>query len=326
MRIRQFLPILAAILVGAVLSLAAAAIGARAIETTSAKAVENQMTIGGYEWVDVQADGLQIVLTGTAPNEQTQLAAQRAAGHVVDPARVMNVMNVIQQDAIPAPRFSIEILRNDNGISLIGLVPASWDRDRFISGLKKASGTGSVADFLERADYPSPETWDAATEFGRTAIGLLPRSKISLAADGITVTALADSDAQKASFEKSLKAKVPASVPVRVKITAPRPVITPFTVRFLIDENGPRFDACAAETPQGHARILAAARAAGIDDPRCTIGLGAPSAQWAGAVENRDARAPGTGLWFVDVFRWRRKPDCRARHLDIPFRQGGRRA
>ncbi|MDO6458344.1 OmpA family protein [Celeribacter halophilus] len=285
MRIANFLPVLAIFLAGLVMSLAGAAIGARVIESTSTKAVENQLTMRGYDWVDVQGDGLQIVLTGTAPDEQTQLAAQRAAGHVVDPARVINVMNVVQQEAIPAPRFSIEILRNDSGISLIGLVPSNWDREGFVADLKKSSGTGSVADLMEQADYPVPENWGDATKFGREAIGLLPRSKISIAADGITLTALADSKEQKAAFEKKLIKALPDTLPVAIDVAAPRPVITPFTVRFLIDENGPRFDACVAETSADHARILAAAKSAGIEDPSCTIGLGSPSSQWAAAVE-----------------------------------------
>lgn len=285
MRISTFLPVFAALILGAILCLAGATIGARFIESTSTKAVKNQMNLHGYEWVDVQGDGLQIVLTGVAPDEQTQLAAQRAAGHVVDPARVINVMSVIQQEDIPAPRFSIEILRNDNGISLIGLVPSSWDRTRFVEHLKKASNTGSVADLMEQADYPQPEAWEEAMEFGLEAIALLPRSKISLAADEINVTALADSKAQKAEFEKKLKADLPEAIRTRLDIDAPRPVITPFTARFLIDETGPHFDACVAETPQGHLRLLAAAKTLGIDDPHCTVGLGAPSAQWAVAVE-----------------------------------------
>lgn len=285
MRISNFLPVFAALIIGAILCLAGAAIGARFIENTSTKAVGNELTLQGYDWVNVEGDGLQIVLTGVAPDEQTQLAAQRAAGHVVDPARVINVMNVVQQEAIPAPRFSIEILRNDSGISLIGLVPTSWDRARFIESLKKASGTGSIADLMEQADYPQPDAWDEAMEFGLEAIALLPRSKISLAADGITVTALAESKAQKAAFEKELKAELPETIRTRLDIAAPRPVITPFTARFLIDETGPHFDACVAETAQGHLRILAAAKSLGIDDPHCTVGLGAPSAQWAVAVE-----------------------------------------
>ncbi|WP_460275032.1 OmpA family protein [Celeribacter sp. ULVN23_4] len=285
MRISTFLPVFAALILGAILCLAGASIGARFIESTSTKAVKNQMNLHGYEWVDVEGDGLQIVLTGVAPDEQTQLAAQRAAGHVVDPARVINVMSVIQQESIPAPRFSIEILRNDNGISLIGLVPSSWDRTRFVEHLKKASSTGSVADLMEQADYPQPEAWEEAMEFGLEAIALLPRSKISLAADEINVTALAESKAQKAEFEKKLKADLPEAIRTRLDIDAPRPVITPFTARFLIDDTGPHFVACVAETPQGHLRLLAAAKTLGIDDPHCTVGLGAPSAQWAVAVE-----------------------------------------
>ncbi len=285
MTMTKFLPVLAAILAGAVLSLLGATIGARVIESTSTKAVSNQMNLRGYEFVTVQGDGLQIVLTGTAPDEQTQLAAQRAAGHVVDPARVINVMNVVQQEAIAAPRFSIEILRNDSGISLIGLVPSDWDREGFIEALKKASSTGSVADLMEQADYAIPENWDDATEFGREAIGLLPRSKISIAADGITLTALADSREQKTTFERALIKALPDTLPVAIDVAAPRPVITPFTARLVIDETGPHFDACVAETESGHTRLLAAAKAIGIENPTCTIGLGAPSAQWAAAVE-----------------------------------------
>ncbi|MCA0044295.1 OmpA family protein [Celeribacter litoreus] len=281
----KFLPVFAAILAGAVLSLAGAAIGARVIESTSTRAVTNQLKLRGYEFVSVEGDGLQIVLTGTAPDEQTQLAAQRAAGHVVDPARVINVMSVVQQDEIPAPKFSIEILRNDSGISLIGLVPSAWERDTFVRNLQRAAGSSSVADLMEQADYPAPETWGDAMDFGVTAIALLPRSKISLAADEITVTALADSAAQKARFERDLERDIPADVPVTLAITAPRPVITPFTARVVIDEDGPRFDACVAETETGHARLLAAAKAIGIENPTCTIGLGSPSAQWAAAVE-----------------------------------------
>ena len=285
MRISSYLPVLAALVAGVLLSLIAANVSARMIENTSQTAVEKKLRLEGYEWAQVQTDGLQVVLTGTAPDERAQLAAQRAAGHVVDPARVINVMNVVQREAIPDPRFSIEILRNDSGISLIGLVPTAWDKAAFLERLQATAGTGSVADFLEQADYAAPDAWGEAVSFGLTAIGLLPRAKISLAADGVTVTGLADSREQQARFERTLAAAIPSELAVTVDISAPRPVITPFTMRAVLDEGGPRFDACTAETPQGHARILAAARALGISDPECTIGLGAPSAAWASAVE-----------------------------------------
>ncbi|MEM5476342.1 OmpA family protein [Pacificibacter sp. AS14] len=285
MRLSSILPILGAFCGAALLSLGAAAIGANAIQRTSQKAVATQLELEGFEWVKVGADGLQVILTGDAPNEAAQLAAQRVAGHVVDAARVLNVMAIAEQDATPAPRFSIEILRNDQGISLIGLVPTTWDRDAFIETLKKAGSTGSVADLLEHADYDAPENWDAVMKYGVSAIKQLQRSKISLSADRIDITALADSKEQKATLERSLNASAPKDVAALINILSPRPVITPFTARFLIDDDGARFDACTAETPQGHARLLAAAKALGVEDPTCVVGLGAPTTAWASAVE-----------------------------------------
>lgn len=286
MRLSSILPILGAFCGAALLSLGAASIGANAIQRTSQKAVETQLELEGFEWVSIDADGLQVILTGDAPNEAAQLAAQRVAGHVVDAARVMNVMGIAEQDETPAPRFSIEILRNDQGISLIGLVPSSWDRGAFIETLKKAGNTGSVADLLEHADYEVPADWDAVMKYGVSAIKQLQRSKISLSADRVDITALADSKEQKVKFERSLRADAPKGVMALINISSPRPVITPFTARFLIDEDGARFDACTAETPQGHARLLAAAKAMGVEDPSCVVGLGAPSTSWANAVES----------------------------------------
>lgn len=286
MRLSSILPILGAISGAALLSVGAAAIGANAIQRTSQKAVATQLELEGFEWVEVGADGLQVILTGDAPNEAAQLAAQRTAGHVVDAARIMNVMAIVEQDATPAPRFSIEILRNDQGISLIGLVPTAWDREEFIETLKKAGGTGSVADLLEHADYTVPEDWDEVMKYGVAAIKQLQRSKISLSANRIDITALADSKEQQAKLERSLNASIPEDVDVLINISSPRPVITPFTARFLIDDDGARFDACTAETPQGHARLLAAAKALGVENPTCVVGLGAPTTEWASAVES----------------------------------------
>jgi OOP family OmpA-OmpF porin len=62
-------------------------------------------------------------------------------------------------------------------------------------------------------------------------------------------------------------------------------VITPFTLRFVVDGEGARFDSCSADTERAQARILAAATAAGMTGrPVCTIGLGTPTPRWADGV------------------------------------------
>ncbi|HRK43157.1 MAG TPA: OmpA family protein, partial [Gemmobacter sp.] len=143
-----------------------------------------------------------------------------------------------------------------------------------------------VSDMLETAAFAAPEGWDAALEFGTEALKLLPRSKISVAADQVTITAISDSDAQKRRFEAELAKLKPEGLKVAISISAPRPVLTPFTLRFLKDAQGVRFDACSADTEAARDRILKAATAAGLPGSAiCTVGLGVPSPSWAVAAE-----------------------------------------
>ena len=188
--------------------------------------------------------------------------------------------------AIEAPRFSLEILRNDDGISLIGLVPGKEvDADLTESVTALTNGL-PVSDMLESADYAAPEGWDDALKFGLAALRILPRSKISIAADLVEITAISESPDQKRKFESDLARLAPPTLRVNMDISAPRPVLTPFTLRFVLDDAGARFDACSADTDRARNRILSAGVAAGITTKTaCTIGLGVPTPRWAEAAE-----------------------------------------
>jgi OOP family OmpA-OmpF porin len=118
-------------------------------------------------------------------------------------------------------------------------------------------------------------------------LGKLPRSKLSIAADRVAVSAISDSiDAQR-KLETDLTRNAPEDLRVALDIHAPRPALTPFSLRFLIDDKGAaRFDSCSADTDEARDAILAAALAAGLKgNPTCTLGLGAPSPRWGEAAE-----------------------------------------
>lgn len=254
------------------------------VETVTRNAVERTLFLEGAEWAEVETNGLQVLLTGTAPDEPTRFKALSAAGHVVDSGRVIDHMEVKPPREITPPRFTIEMLRNEAGISMIGLIPAVSDRDALSAKVAELPGAGDVTDLLQTADYPEPENWQDALDYALRALKLLPRSKISISADRVAIVAISDSAEQKASWEKALKSNVPGGMKLVLDITAPRPVITPFTLRFLIDDDGARFDACTAHTEQGRDRIVAAGAEAGVaGDPTCTIALGVPSPDWADA-------------------------------------------
>ncbi|WP_371171258.1 OmpA family protein [Aliiroseovarius sp. 2305UL8-7] len=305
MRLSQVFLVPISFFVAAVIALIAANLAVTGIETTSRDSVETELFLQGHEWASAEADGLQVVLSGTAPSETARFRALAAAGNVVDSARVIDNVTIQAAKAVTPPRFSIEILRNDAGISMIGLIPADTDRESLNEDVKSIARGDNVTDLLETADYPVPANWDEALAFVVYALETLPRSKISMDAGKVSITALADSEEQKADWARDLKRAAPRSALLAIDISAPRPVITPFTLRFLIDEGGARFDACSAHTTVGRARIISAATEAGLEGiTNCTIGLGVPSPDWPDAVEKgiRAVRELGGGsITFSDA-------------------------
>lgn len=305
MRISTLIVIGSAFLLAAMLSLVAAGFSVATIEDSTEIGVREALDDAGHDWAEVEADGLRVTLSGTAPDEATRFIALSLVGGVVDAARIIDGMEIAPTADLAAPRFSIEILRNDSGISIIGLIPAATDRAALVRGLQGMTGAENVADLLEVASYPVPEGWDSALGFAISALSRLPRSKISVGAGAVSVTAISDSAEQRRNLERDLTRSAPAGLRLALNISAPRPVITPFTLRYVIDANGGRFDACSADSELSRVRILAAAREAGLTGPEtCTIGMGVPSPNWARAAEQGIAALAELGrgsLTFSDA-------------------------
>jgi len=286
MRLSSVFAIGGVFLTAAILCLVCARFAVSVVEETSRNSVRNTLDENGMTWTEVDANGLHVFLAGTAPTEARRFKALSIAGSVVDAARVIDQMLVQDTGQIAAPRFSMEILRNDSGVSLIGLVPAAMDREAFVGAVEGAVAGEPVANFLESADYPAPETWEAATDYALRSLKDLKRTKISLDAGQVSVTAMTESAAVKADMENKLARRVPEGLKLALNISAPRPVITPFTLRFVSEEGETRFDACSADTEAARERILAAAREAGLTGKaNCLVGMGVPSPNWAVAAE-----------------------------------------
>ena len=267
-----------------VIATLAAWASAIAIEARTSQAVTSRLMDQGITWAAVDADGLQLHLTGTAPNEAARFRAVNIAGSVIDANRVRDDLDVTPVKGIEAPRFSVEMLRNDDGIQLIGLLPAGDAAERLMAEATPLGAETGISDMLETADYPAPDGWQAAFDYGIAALKLLPRSKVSVSTERVVITAIADSAAEQRRLETELARTKPEGLAVEIDITAPRPVLTPFTLRFVLDAQGARFDACSADTDRARARILAAGVAAGVaGKANCTVGLGVPSPSWAEA-------------------------------------------
>ncbi len=276
---------LTALAVAAVAAVVAAWGALVAIERSSLAAVSHALFLAGEDWAVVETNGLQVILSGNAPSEAARFAALSEAGHVVDGARVIDQM--VLPDAVPLvpPHFSIEMLRNQAGITFIGLIPGATDRVALRERMQEIDPGQPVSDFLETSAHPAPEGWNAALDFAFYAAGILPQSKISMSADRVAIEGIAPSPAEKARREQAIRRERPAGLKLELDIRSPHEVVSPFIMRFLSDAQGTRFDACTAHDEAGRRAIRAAGIAAGVTgNIDCRIGLGVPSPDWAAAV------------------------------------------
>ena len=272
------------------------------IENSSATAVEKRLALEGFDWASVQTDGLKVVLEGEAASEALRFKALAAAGQIVEAARVIDNFTITDSRPPVAPKFSVEILRNGKSISLIGLVPTKADNANFKDRVARIAGDLPVADFLETADYPVPDAWSSVISYGLLALERLEHSKISIGETQVTIEAIGESDAQKSKLLEELTRRTPADITSKIGISAPRPVITPFTLRFRITADGASFDACSADSPEAAVQILAAAKAAGLaEEATCRQGLGVPSPLWSKAATQAIAALAKLGSGSVTL-------------------------
>ncbi|MGR3837402.1 MAG: OmpA family protein [Cognatishimia sp.] len=303
LRVPLNLAMIVAFVSAAILSAVAAYFSSLAVERASAAAVRDALDDKKMAWVEVYAEGLNVFLTGIAPQESDRFIALSVAGSVVDSARVIDNMDVQASVALAAPKFSIEILRNDSGVSLIGLVPEENNRQVILRRMRSLAGDDEkLSDFMEVAAHPVPTGWNQALGFAIEALEDLPRAKVSVESGAVTITAMAESPEDKIRLENRISSRTPAGVSLDISISSPLPVITPFTLRAKLEDDEFQFDSCSADTTAARDEILAAASAAGLSgEAECQIGLGVPTPRWSEAAKVSIAALKGLGGGSVTI-------------------------
>lgn len=263
------------------LAFGSAKLAVGAIEHVVARDAQAALLENGLDWAEIETDGLLVTLRGEAESEATRFRALSAVSKVVAAERVIDAISVAPSMEVAAPRFQMEILRNGLDVSLIGLVPAALPKESIVTRIEAIDPEISVVDMLEATSHPIPFDWEQAVDFGLRALALVPSSKVSITPGQVEVTGLSDSEQQRDAWRDQLMRDRPRGLIASISISAPRPVITPFILRFVKDDSGARFDACSADSTEARAAILRAGRAAGAQGViECTLGLGSPSPRW----------------------------------------------
>ncbi len=239
----------------------------------------------GESWATVRADGFQVVIGGLAADEATRFRTIQLINANVNSSRVYDKTSVSQPDGLQPPRFSLEILRNVERVSLIGLIPTSLGREYVLERVRKLNPDTQVTDMLEQADHPAPSGWQSSVDFALSRLEQLPRSKVSITPERVKVTAVSETPEAEKSLKRQLAKGKPEDLNLVLNISAPRPVISPFQFRLKVNNGQGVLDACSADNNFSRTKITRALfRVKLSNDVACNVGLGVPTTDWADAV------------------------------------------
>ncbi|OYX25544.1 MAG: hypothetical protein B7Z10_06125, partial [Rhodobacterales bacterium 32-66-7] len=118
-----------AFILAAILMVSVAFAAALVIESRTEKVVATRLAAAGIDWVTLDPDGLRLHLTGTAPNEAARFRIVNLIGTLIESSRISDQLDVVPASAIEVPDFSVQMLRTEDGIQLIGLVPETPGED-----------------------------------------------------------------------------------------------------------------------------------------------------------------------------------------------------
>ena len=254
-------------------------------EKKTLEAVLTETSDTELSWLEVSTDGARVIVSGFAPDEANRFIATSKISSIINSERIIDQIIVKKQITPSTLEYVLEILRDDNHISVIGFVPTNSQSKKLIAKLKVIAKDLEVQNLLEVSSFPITDAWKKTLDYAIASVELLPNSKISIAKEEIWISALSESIDDKIRIENQLTSLDPGFFKLHLDIQSPRPLIQPFSLRFTMDESGASLDKCSASDEYSKVVILSAMIKLGVDkESNCEIGIGVPAESWVDAV------------------------------------------
>jgi OOP family OmpA-OmpF porin len=261
--------------------------GARAVERLLADRVENGLVVLGLDWASVRADGLRVEISGHAPDLLARDLALESARSTAPLARISDYMTA---SLAPPPRQDpvlVEILRDDQGLTLTGRFHGEKMRGRLLAVIAAKAPTLALHDLTGvNAARPGPD-WGPELDIAAHAAARVPNAFIRIEPGAVRVEGLARDEDHRAELSAELLALAAGRVRLTLALRKPLIVLAPFTFAIVKSTSGGmRLERCAARDAGEEAVLEALLNRFGLEDgtSHCPAALGGPAGDWPGAV------------------------------------------
>ncbi len=207
------------------------------------------LSSGSTDWVKVNVDGRNVVLTGIAPSEELRNKAEEMAKAVTGVVSVDNQMTVAQsnvesilepereltseQELKPEPEpepepepvvqspYENEFTKTKAGIVLTGSVPDEEQRQILLQLAKQKFGEDKVIDQLQIA-AGAPDGWLKAAKAAISGLAYFKEGTAHLSDTKIDMSGEMLNEAAKVNLEKEVPAMLPADFEIDFELNVPQ--------------------------------------------------------------------------------------------------------
>ena len=255
------------------------------IEQKVYKKINNEITLNKIKWMKLNVDGLKVYLSGEAPSALSKVETIKLIQTLVSPSRIIDHTTVSPSETQEEPNFRINLVRNNTEISVTGIVPNKIYKETIFEKLQKFPNLRKNISIFESLTPLTIDLSDRNLDFIIWSLSLFSQVSISINSDNIQISAAALNSRDAELLTKKIRAKIPSSLPVKLSIVFPKPLISPFSFEYLATKDYGVVKNCSSTSLHNQNLILTALQSLPLKEPvLCPIGIGSPSPNWAKAI------------------------------------------
>lgn len=261
-----------AVLITVLLTVAGIFVTAPGIESDIGERVRARLAQGGHDWVSVDVDGRDVILTGTAPTEVQRFEAREAAAGVWGVAIVDD-----RTELIPlASPFLWSAERDGDAVILTGYVPSPAVREAIDERVSAILPDAAIDDRTELARGP-PTDFQLGVEFALRVLANFRSGTVSLTGIEVAAEGLASDILRYESVLEIAESGVPPGFSV-ARTTIRPPLADPYVWSITISEQVTVLSGSVPDIDVARDLHSAASEAFGgtVIDDRTQLASGAP--------------------------------------------------
>ena len=270
------------------------------LERDTSKRITTSLAAAGQDWAQIETDGLIVKLSGTAPTESGRFKALEVTAQIVDTNRIEDTTTVQTKGQDINADFVLEILRNGQEMSLIGLIPGKDSRLAILRRVAGLKNDASFTDLMESVEFAAPDGWPAALDFALTQAALLDKSRTIVRPGGVTIEAFLASQQDLEQVRQRLSDAKVEGIDIKFMLSAPKEIVAPFRFMAMITDGSLEIRECWSDSEEGRAKIYTAFSDYG-SDAKCAEALGSPSPEWADGIVAALATLNELGSGSVEI-------------------------